>query len=68
VDLARLLIEHGPSASAHDNRGSTPLHRALFKDDVELAQFLFEHGADATAQDGRGSTPLHNATSGDMWD
>jgi ankyrin repeat protein len=45
MDLALLLIEHGASATAQDEYGWTPLHRASEGGHEDLAQLLMSAGA-----------------------
>ncbi len=46
---------------ARDNRGRTPLHRAVERADLDLATLLLDRDADIEAQDSDGQTPLHRA-------
>ncbi len=46
---------------ARDNRGRTPLHRAVERADLDLATLLLDRDADIGAQDSDGQTPLHRA-------
>ena len=57
LDVAAKLIEAGASVNAANQRGQTPLHRALGHPDV--AALLIQKGASASAADDRGQTPLH---------
>lgn len=47
--------------NCQDESGSTPLHKACFKGNVECAKLLLERGASPLAKDHQGSTPLHSA-------
>jgi ankyrin repeat protein len=57
IDVARLLIEKGADVNAANDRGVTPLHRAIYN--AEMARLLIEKGATLDAADERGQTPLH---------
>ncbi|KAH8978398.1 ankyrin repeat-containing domain protein [Lactarius akahatsu] len=60
-----MLVDRGANVNAEDNRGRTPLHRALEdryqsdKDFFAVAQLLMERGADVDARDKDDETPLH---------
>ena len=65
--MARLLLEHGASASARDRRGNTPLHACAAASVTAGAAAVAEvllgdgHKVDATAANDAGVTPLHLA-------
>jgi ankyrin repeat protein len=61
------VIKHDADMAAKDEEGSSPLHLASERGDLELALILAEQGADVTTKDKFGSTPLHRASErGDM--
>ncbi len=57
VEIVRLLIEKGADVNAGNDRGVTPLHRAIHND--EIVKLLIDAGAKIDAGDDRGETPLH---------
>ena len=57
------LLEHGATADAKDQTGSTPLMRAANKDAAEV---LVAHGAAVDARDMKGRTALHTTPSADV--
>ena len=65
--MARLLLEHGASASARDRRGNTPLHACAAASVTAGAAAVAEvllgegHKVDAGAANDAGVTPLHLA-------
>ncbi|MEN6343702.1 MAG: ankyrin repeat domain-containing protein [Armatimonadia bacterium] len=59
------LAERG-SQRAYGEPGGTPLHAAVWRDDVGTVQALLRAGADATASDDEGTTPLHAAGSAEV--
>lgn len=58
LKFVRLLLDHGASASATDERGVTPLHLVIC---VSAAELLLQHGANPNLRDKRGRTPMHLA-------
>jgi ankyrin repeat protein len=60
--VLRLLPKSGAHINARDMDGSSPLHYASFKGDLEIVCQLLEHGADVKARTTDGSTPLHEAS------
>jgi ankyrin repeat protein len=59
--VVRLLLDHGADPNVRTWRpdgGSTPLHLAVERGQIEIARILLEHGASVDAQDGLGNTPL----------
>jgi len=54
-----------PDVNGVDERGDTPLHWAVFYNDVNACEELLRHGADWSRRSGsKGYTPLHEAA----WD
>jgi len=54
-------LERGADANERSADGTTPLHWAVYNDDVELVSRLLEAGADPNAANDYGSTPLGEA-------
>ncbi|CAB0037036.1 unnamed protein product [Trichogramma brassicae] len=52
----RQLVE---AIDVEDNFGWTPLHTALFYDNVNVAKWLLQKGADSNSTNGDEETPLH---------
>ncbi len=52
---------HTVDINCQDDSGSTPLHKACFKGNVECVKLLLEKGANLLVKDNQGGTPLHNA-------
>ena len=59
--IALELIDEGADVSAAQGDGTTPLHWAVYRLDVELARLLLARGADQSAANRYGSTPLAEA-------
>ncbi|MHC4414972.1 MAG: ankyrin repeat domain-containing protein [Planctomycetota bacterium] len=57
ADMAQLLLDRGAEVNRGNERGATPLHRAI--DHPEVVEILVAGGADVNARDERGRTPLH---------
>jgi ankyrin repeat protein len=67
--VAELLRDDPSLAHARDEEGSTPLHHAAWKGQVEVATLLLDAGADVIAQNENthwGGTPLHAAAHGNQ--
>lgn len=62
----RALLEQGADANAAQADGTTALHWAAWRDDLQAARLLVKAGADVTARNRYGVTPLSlAATNGD---
>lgn len=57
AQVVKLLIENGADVDAANDRGVTPLHRAIY--DEAMATLLIDAGAKIDAADERGETALH---------
>jgi len=57
-----VLIKHGACLESRDNlAGSTPLHAAMFQNDMTAIEALLEAGADSEAKDNHGETAIDYA-------
>jgi hypothetical protein len=61
-NIAELLIKKGADINTKDNKGYTPLFRAIISEKLELMELLINHGADINATNNGGKTVLHHAT------
>lgn len=61
-EIAKLLIAHGADVNRANDRGATPLHRAVVY--PGLMTLLLDAGAKVDAQDVQGRSPLHWAAMG----
>lgn len=50
VDVMRLLIRHGAALDVHGMNDGTPLHHAVWHDNIEAARLLIAAGADPHAE------------------
>ena len=69
VRIAALLDADSALISARDSDGSTPLHCAAWKGNVEAAKLLIERGSDIHIENENthwGGTPLHAAAHGNQ--
>ena len=60
-DAALKMIAAGADVNAAQGDGTTPLHWAVYKIDVDLARTLLEHGAKPNVINNYGSSPLAEA-------
>ena len=61
MDIVRLLLKNGACINAQDNKGFTPLLKAVWMNNVEVAQYLLDAGADSTIPSLEHGTALHVA-------
>ena len=61
-EIAKFLIGKNADLNLTDELGRTPLHYAVFNDDIELVKAIVESGrADINVKNLRGFTPYHEA-------
>ncbi len=64
AELVRLLLEHGAWVDDRDLEGTTALHNAAWRGNLDVVRYLIEQGASIDAlMNGGGNTALHNAAS-----
>jgi len=62
VEVVRLLIKQGANVNAwHLEDSMTPLHRAMFHENIDAIRLLLEAGADSNAESGVGDSALRLA-------
>jgi ankyrin len=61
-DAVRALVKEGANVNAADTDGTTALHWASYRDDVETADLLIRAGANVNAANDLGATPLWAAS------
>ena len=61
-DAVRALLQQGASVNAADADGTTALHWASYRDDLETASLLIRAGATVNAANDLGATPLWTAS------
>jgi len=61
-DQVRALVQHGASVNDADADGTTALHWASYRDDLEIADLLIRAGAKVNAANDLGATPLWTAS------
>src|SRR5262249_10182336 len=57
-DAVRALLKQGVNVNAADADGTTALHWASYRDDLETADLLIRAGAKVNAANDLGATPL----------
>ncbi|CAM9639938.1 unnamed protein product, partial [Scytosiphon promiscuus] len=65
LSLVQALLDAGADVDARDERGLTPLHKALERGRLDVFRTLLVHGADADARDPDGRAVLHRAAVAD---
>lgn len=60
LEMVEFLLQHQSAAfSLPPKSGNTPVHSAVFSDNVQIIDALFQDGFDIHAVTDDGSTPLH---------
>jgi ankyrin repeat protein len=54
----RLLVEAGAPVGAQQQKGWTPLHEAVNRNDLEMTRYLLAHGADPRQQNEEGKSAI----------
>ena len=62
LKMVKLLIEASVPVNGADDRGKTPLHKAVCCGDLNIVYFLLEKGANVNQADHDGITPLDLAS------
>lgn len=64
AEMIGLLVEHGAWVDDRDREGTTALHTAAWRGNLDVTRCLIERGSSLDAlMNGGGNTPLHNAAS-----
>ena len=61
IETAKLLLDHGAPANAHENEMSCPLFGAIASGKMECVRLLIDRGADPEYRDSHKQTALHIA-------
>jgi len=61
-DQVRALVQQGANVNTGDADGTTALHWASYRDDLEIAELLIRAGAKVNAANDLGATPLWTAS------
>jgi uncharacterized protein len=62
TDQIRALVQQGENVNTGDADGTTALHWASYRDDLEIAELLIRAGARVNAANDLGATPLWTAS------
>jgi len=57
-ESVKLLVEAGAPVNGKQDKGWTPLHEAVNRNDLEMTRYLVEHGADARLQNDEGKSAI----------
>jgi ankyrin repeat protein len=58
LDAVRLLVQAGAPVNAKQDKGWTPLHEAVNRNDLEMTRYLVAHGADPKLQNDEGKSAI----------
>mgnify|MGYP001801050575 CR=1 FL=1 len=61
LQYVQTYLESNESVHIRNERGSTPLHEAVFENNVDIVRLLLTYGAPVNIVDEFGNTPLHIA-------
>ncbi|XP_058801042.1 putative ankyrin repeat protein RF_0381, partial [Phymastichus coffea] len=59
IDILKMMLEKGYSASATDDEGNTPLHSAAYRDCPELTEIMLQNFRKVNICNNNGNTILH---------
>lgn len=57
-DSVKLLVEAGAPVNGKQDKGWTPLHEAVNRNDLEMTRYLLAHGADPRLQNDEGKSAI----------
>lgn len=57
-EILEIYFETSSKCNPRNTRGDTPLHTAIYENNIGVVRFLIRNGADLEAQEGSGKTPL----------
>ena len=57
-DSVKLLVEAGAPVNGKQDKGWTPLHEAVNRNDLEMTRYLIAHGADPRLQNDEGKSAI----------
>ena len=60
-DVVRFLVESGAEINSKNEKGFTPLHKAVQENNLDIVRYLVESGADINDKTSGGLTPLQEA-------
>jgi ankyrin repeat protein len=66
-EMIEFLVAQGADVRARSSFGTTALHGAALRGQLDVIHLLLQKGADVNATEMNGSTPLHNAAWNGTW-
>ena len=61
LGMVALLLDNGADINASDKDGITPVHHAVFSEEVKVVALLLDRGADVNIRDAAGGTACRRA-------
>ena len=58
LESVKLLVQAGAPVGAQQQKGWTPLHEAVNRNDLEMTRYLLQHGADPRQQNEEGKSAI----------
>ena len=59
MEVVELLLENGAEPNMKDDDGSTPLHAACIRGNLEVVRLLLAHGAEVGMRNKKNESALH---------